>query len=187
MGIASSPLQWSMISPKMSCWCPSKSTWEYRFLAIVLVAYLCGIPSISTSYCLVSRNGLWWPWPIGHLSSPLSLFLTVPFLGCHRGQCQSRAQPPDIHHRCCYLLLCCLQFDRILRLTTFNSLLQCVNRLVGRFVLSTEWFRTRKLDYNDLNWPRCSARVTESLALTDGSFCQSKTLYISDYVKLVSL
>ena len=26
----------------------------------------------------------------------------------------------------------------------------------GRFVLSTEWSRTRKLDYNDLNWPRCS-------------------------------
>ena len=57
----------------------------------------------------------------------------------------------------------------------------------GRFVLSTECYRTRKLDYNDLNWPRCSARVTESLALTDGGFCQKQTLYILDYVKLVSL
>ena len=42
----------------------------------------------------------------------------------------------------------------------------------GRFVLATEWYRTRKLGYKNLNWPRCSARVTESLALTDGSFCQ---------------
>ena len=57
----------------------------------------------------------------------------------------------------------------------------------GRFVLSTEWSRTRKLDYNDLNWPRCSTRVTESLALTDGGFCQSKTLYILDNVNFVSL
>ena len=57
----------------------------------------------------------------------------------------------------------------------------------GRFVLSTECYRTRKLDYNDLNWPRCSARVTESLALTDGGLCQKQTLYISDYVKFVSL
>ena len=53
----------------------------------------------------------------------------------------------------------------------------------GRFVLSTEWSRTRKLGYKNLNQPRCSAQVTESLALTDGSFCQSKTLYILDYVK----
>ena len=57
----------------------------------------------------------------------------------------------------------------------------------GRFVLSTECYRTRKLGYNNLNWPRCSAQVTESLALTDGSFCQSKTLYILDYVKFMSL
>ena len=57
----------------------------------------------------------------------------------------------------------------------------------GRFVLSAECYRTRKLDYNDLNWPRCSAWVTESLALTDGGFCQKQTLYILDYVKLVSL
>ena len=53
----------------------------------------------------------------------------------------------------------------------------------GRFVLSTECYRTRKLDYNDLNWPRCSVRVTESLALTDGGFCRKQTLYILDYVK----
>ena len=57
----------------------------------------------------------------------------------------------------------------------------------GRFALSTEWYRTRRLDYKDLNWPRCSARVTESLALTDGGFCQKQTLYILDYVKIVSL
>ena len=38
--------------------------------------------------------------------------------------------------------------------------------------------RTRKLGYINLNWPRCSAQVTESLALTDGSFCQNQnTLY----------
>ena len=48
----------------------------------------------------------------------------------------------------------------------------------GRFVLSIECYRTRKLDYNDLNWPRCSARVTESLVLTDGGFCpKANTLY----------
>ena len=44
----------------------------------------------------------------------------------------------------------------------------------GRFVLSTDCYGTRKLDYKDLNWPRCSARVTESLALTDGGFCQKQ-------------
>ena len=74
--------------------------------------------------------------------------------------------------------------DRILRLTTFNSILQCINRLVGRFVLSTECYRTRRLGDKNLNWPRCSARVTESLALTDGG---KQTLYISDYVQFVSL
>ena len=57
----------------------------------------------------------------------------------------------------------------------------------GRFVLSTECYRTRKLGYKDLNWPRCSAWVTESLALTDGGFCQKQTLSILDYVKIVSL
>ena len=41
----------------------------------------------------------------------------------------------------------------------------------GRFVLSTECYRTRKLGYRNLNWLRCSAQVAESLALTDGSFC----------------
>ena len=35
----------------------------------------------------------------------------------------------------------------------------------GRFVLSTECYRTRKLGYKNLNWPRCSARVTEGLVL----------------------
>ena len=53
----------------------------------------------------------------------------------------------------------------------------------GRFVLSTECYRTRRLGYNNLNWPRCSARVTESLALTDGGVCQKQTLDISYYVK----
>ena len=57
----------------------------------------------------------------------------------------------------------------------------------GRFALSTECYRTRKLGYKNLNWPRCSAWVTESLVLTDGGFCQKQTLYILDYVKLVSL
>ena len=51
---------------------------------------------------------------------------------------------------------------------------------VLRFALSTECYRTRKLGYINLNWPRCSAQVTESLALTDGSFCQKQTLYILD-------
>ena len=46
--------------------------------------------------------------------------------------------------------------------------LQCVNWL-GFEICSVN--RTRKLGYINLNWPRCSARVTESLALTDGSFC----------------
>ena len=53
----------------------------------------------------------------------------------------------------------------------------------GRFALSTECYRTRKLGYKNLNWPRCSAWVTESLALTDGGFCQKQTLNILDYVK----
>ena len=48
-------------------------------------------------------------------------------------------------------------------------------------------YRIRKLGYKDLNWPRCSARVTESLAQTDESFCQSKVLYILDYVNFVHL
>ena len=49
---------------------------------------------------------------------------------------------------------------------------------VLRFVLSQLSIRTRKLGYVNLNWPRCSARVTESLALTDRSFCQKQnTLY----------
>ena len=77
---------------------------------------------------------------------------------------------------------------RILGLTAFNSLLQYVNRL-GFEICSVNRMnnRTRKLGYVNLNWPRCSARVTESLALTDGGFCQKQTLYILDYVKPVSL
>ena len=52
---------------------------------------------------------------------------------------------------------------------------QYVNRL-GFEICSVN--RTRKLGYVNLNWPRCSAWVTESLALTDGSFCQKQnTLY----------
>ena len=47
-------------------------------------------------------------------------------------------------------------------------LLQYVNRL-GFEICSVN--RTRKLGYINLNWPRCSAWVRESLALTDGSFC----------------
>ena len=54
-------------------------------------------------------------------------------------------------------------------------LLQCVNRL-GFEICSVN--RTRKLGYVNLNWPRCSPWVTESLALTDGSFCRKQnTLY----------
>ena len=62
-----------------------------------------------------------------------------------------------------------------LGLTTFNSS-SSMCQLVGFEVCSVN--RTRKLGYVDLNWPRCSAQVTESLALTDGSFCQKQnTLY----------
>ena len=62
-----------------------------------------------------------------------------------------------------------------LGLTTFNSFSSTCQR-VGFEVCSVN--RTRKLGYVNLNWPRCSAWVTESLALTDGSFCQKQnTLY----------
>ena len=47
----------------------------------------------------------------------------------------------------------------------------------GRFVLSTEWTRTRKLDYNDLNWPRCSAQVTEFGANRWSFLSKANTLY----------
>ena len=57
----------------------------------------------------------------------------------------------------------------------------------GRFVLSTECYRTRKLGYKNLNWPRCSAQVTESLALTDGSFCQKQNTLYFRLCKFVSL
>ena len=54
---------------------------------------------------------------------------------------------------------------------------------VLRFALSTVVNQNKEAGYGNLNWPRCSAWVTESLALTDGSFCQKQTLYILDYVK----
>ena len=57
----------------------------------------------------------------------------------------------------------------------------------GRFALSTECYGTRKFGYKNLNMPRCSAGVTERLALTDGGFCRKQTLDISDNVKIVSL
>ena len=64
---------------------------------------------------------------------------------------------------------------RILGLQPLIPILQYVNRL-GFEICSVN--RTRKLGCVNLNWPRCSARVTESLALTDGSFCQKQnTLY----------
>ena len=64
---------------------------------------------------------------------------------------------------------------RIVGLQPLILLLQYVNRL-GFEICSVN--RTRKLGYINLNWPRCSARVTESLALTAGSFCQKQnTLY----------
>ena len=68
---------------------------------------------------------------------------------------------------------------RISGLTTFNAS-SSICQLVGFEICSVNRMnnRTRKLDYGDLNRPRCSAWVTESLALTDGSFCQKKnTLY----------
>ena len=95
--------------------------------------------------------------------------------------------PPKGYHRIKVHLVFAVKFCRILGLTTLNSLFNTSTGWFGRFVLSTEWSRTRKLEYNDLNWPRCSAQVTESLALTDGGFCQKQTLDILDYVKFVSL
>ena len=49
---------------------------------------------------------------------------------------------------------------------------------VLRFVLSTVVNQNKEAGYGNLNWPRCSAQVTESLALTDGGFCQKQTLSI---------
>ena len=49
---------------------------------------------------------------------------------------------------------------------------------VLRFVLWTVINQNKEAGYSNLNWPRCSARVTESLVLTDGGFCQKQnTLY----------
>ena len=64
----------------------------------------------------------------------------------------------------CLCKVCC----RILGLQPLIPLLQYVNRL-GFEICSVN--RTRKLGYVNLNWARCTAHVTESLALTDGSFC----------------
>ena len=58
---------------------------------------------------------------------------------------------------------------------------------VLRFALSTVVNQKKEAGYGNLNWPGCSARVMESLALTDGGFCQKQTLNILDYVKIVSL
>ena len=77
-------------------------------------------------------------------------------------------------------LISCVQFIvEFLGLPPLILLLQYVNRL-GLKICSVNRMnnRTRKLGYGNLNWPRCSARFTESLALTDGSFCQKQnTLY----------
>ena len=49
---------------------------------------------------------------------------------------------------------------------------------VLRFVLWTVVNQNKEAWYGNLSWPRCSAWVTESLALTDGSFCRKQnTLY----------
>ena len=73
---------------------------------------------------------------------------------------------------CLFFITC-----RILGLQPLIPLLQFVNRL-GVEICSVD--RTRKLGYVNLNWPRCSAQVTESLALTDGSCCQKQnTLYFT--------
>ena len=60
--------------------------------------------------------------------------------------------------------------------------------------MSTGWFGRFTLSLNVTEQgslvtriPTFSAQVTESLALTDGGFCQNQTLYILDYVKIVSL
>ena len=66
-------------------------------------------------------------------------------------------------------------------------LLQCVNRWGFEISLSTVVNQNKEAGYSNLNSPRCSAWVTESLALTDGSFCRKQTLYILDYVIIVSL
>ena len=70
---------------------------------------------------------------------------------------------------------CC----RILGLTTFNSSSSMCQYVGFRDLFCGQLsIRTRKLGYINLNWPRCSAQVRESLALTDGSFCQKQnTLY----------
>ena len=57
-------------------------------------------------------------------------------------------------------------------------LLQCGNRLGFEICFVNRMnHRTRKLGYVNLKWPRYSAWVTESLALTDGTFCQKQNTY----------
>ena len=77
--------------------------------------------------------------------------------------------------------LCSSDKDKVVEFWGLPPLILFFNMSIGwfgRFVLSTECYRTRKLGYKNLNWPRCSAQVTESLALTDGSFCRKQnTLY----------
>ena len=74
-------------------------------------------------------------------------------------------------------------FVEFLVLPPLIPFLQYVNKL-GFEICSVNRMNntTRKPGYINLNWPRCSARVTESLALTDGSFCQKQnTLYFRLY------
>ena len=81
MGIASSPLRWSMISPNMSCWRPSESTWEYRFSAMVLAVYSCGIdliPPCIEEWVVVARAN-------GPPVFPLESFLDGPLSGAAVG------------------------------------------------------------------------------------------------------
>ena len=51
----------------------------------------------------------------------------------------------------------------------------------GRFVLSTECYRTRKLGYNNLNWPRCSAGHREFGANRWRFLSKANTLYFRLY------
>ena len=67
-------------------------------------------------------------------------------------------------------------------------LLQCVNRLgFERFVLWTVVNQNKEAGYGNLNQPRCSAQVTESLALTDRGFCQKQNTLYFRLRKIVSL
>ena len=81
---------------------------------------------------------------------------------------------------------------RILGLTTFNSILQYVNWLVGRFVLSTivnqnkeAWLQESKLA--KMLWTSRREFGTNRWKFLSKANTKSKTLYILDYVKIVSL